>query len=441
MTCKEEVREIRLGDQVAKNFHSEYRFRSNFEHIIEVGARASTKSSRNAIRIAEDMLLDPRAEWVIVRQYAKHHADSTIQEMKIAFERLGLIEGYDYKVTKSPQKIKLLHTGQNISFAALEDYSKLKGFKPSSSTKYFAGVLFFEITEFKGEYEMEQAISSFIRGDKEKFRVLYEFNYAKKRSDWTYAFLESKKNNPNYRIIHSTFEDLTKWEQINWLGKNMLSQIQALKIFDKPLYDHIYLGKLLDLGGYIYRRVFKNSDKKINPKVVVMGVDFGWTKSATTMITIVSDYKEIQVYNERGYDDPDRDTVSTINEIELQCRKMMKEIGVSYMQVVPDNADQGMTRSLATRLAMIGVEVVDMGQKIAIEERITVLTHMLSLGVLHVPKEATQLTIAFEDAVRNDKEERLDDGSYPLDYLDGLEYGMFVLWEYFDNLLSWKKAN
>lgn len=429
---------VRLSDLIAENYHSD--FKMEVTHIVESGGRASTKSSRNALRVAKNMISDSKAEWIIVRQYAVHHADSTFKEMIIAFERLGLINGVDFRCTKSPMKIQLTATNQFISFGAMEDYEKLKGFKPSANDKYFRGILFFEITEFKSSYDMEQAFSTFVRGNKPAFNALYEFNPAPLKSHWTYKWLEKINKIDEYKIIKSTYKNLTKWEQTNWLGEAMMKAIDILKKYDLEMYKHIYLGKPRKLEGAIYARVFKPSEKQIKPTYISVGIDFGWTKSKTYIVPIATNYKEIQVLDDYCYDDPARDTESTIDEVVSYCLELRKTTGINYIRVIPENAEVGMLRTLEKRLLQYGIPVVDMGKKIPIEERITVVTHLLSLGVLHISKDLTNLVEALEEAVRDDKGKRLDDGTTNIDVLDALEYAMYDIWEYFDNLLSWKKG-
>lgn len=431
------MKQIKLSDLIAKQFHKT--FEMKVPHIVEYGGRAGTKSSQNALRIAFSMLQDNNAEWIVIREHDKHHSDSTLRELIIAFERLGLINGHDFKYTKSPRKLILTRTGQTVSFAGLDDYEKLKGYKPSSEDKYFRGIWFFEITEMKGELELQQVISTFARGNKPNFNVIYEFNPAPLRSHWTYEFIEKYKDNSKYQITFSTYKRLTEWEQKNWLGIEFLDLIYELEKYDPELYKHIYLGKPRKLEGAIYRS-FKTSEKIVNGSIYSVGVDIGYSLSKTYCGTIRSNYQDIQVVDVAKYDDVNRDTETTIEFIIEYLLGIKSKFKTTFMYLVVDNAERGLYRQLEKRVQQLGfVEMIDM-QKVEIEERIIVVNHLFALERLHISKNIPDLPDALEEAIRDEKGKRLDDGTFNMDVIDMLEYALYPIWDYFDDLLGWKRG-
>ena len=119
----------KVSDNIAKIFHKD--FHTIARHEIIAGGRASTKTSRNAMKIALRMLKYPDEEWIVVRQHYAHHADSTFLELQTAFERLGLQEGEHFESRGTKLKITL-QSGSTIRFGGMDDYRKMKGFTPQT---------------------------------------------------------------------------------------------------------------------------------------------------------------------------------------------------------------------------------------------------------------------------------------------------------------------
>ena len=398
-------------------------------NVVDIGGRASTKTSKNAICIVLTMLAYPNCECVVIRQDDVHHRNSTMRELETACERLGLVKGVHFRTKVSPKEIELLNTGSKIYFGALNDPEKLKGYKPTNNTKYFGLVWLFELSEFKNELDMEQALATFARGKKEIFHAIYESNPPMQKSHWLHEWIKRIKSNSEYQYTFSTYLDLTDWEKVNWLGINLLRIIDNLKKTNEQLYEYIYLGKDYVTEGMIYRKAFKPSDKEILPLVNLVGVDFGWSNSKTYIVNTVTNYKEFKVMPAIKYDAIDRDTESTIDFI-VEYIKGLK--GVVYL--TPDSAEQGMVRRLKRRLEPYGVKVIDMAKK-EIEERILVVIQMMYADMLHV-NENSELAITFESAERDSKGIRRDDGSFNNDILDAFEYCLYPLWNNILKLLD-----
>lgn len=270
---------VRLSDQIAKTY---FPIDLSKTHQVDAGGRACTKSSKNALTIATEVLSNPKSEVMVVRQDYVHHRDSTLKELIIAFERLGLTQDVHFKVKYTPLEIKMIGTGQTIKFGAMNDVEKLKGFKPSSSDKYFTMIWFFEITEFKDAYSMQQVTSTFIRGNKPYFNCLYEFNPPSLKTHWVYEWVEQVKQLADYEYRFRTYQDLTTHEQKYWLGKSLLREIETLKQLDIEQYNHIYLGMPRKLSGTIYKRFDVAKHVKEIPIEVLkryqlfqVGIDYG----------------------------------------------------------------------------------------------------------------------------------------------------------------------
>lgn len=412
---------------------------------IKMGGRACTKSSCNAILIILTMLQYKDLEVVVVRQFQKYHRDSTLKELQIACERLGLKEEVHFKIGTSPFNLTM-HNGSKIYFGALESYEQLKGFKPTNSSKFFGIIWFFEIAEFKGDYEMEQTISTFVRGYKPIFRVLYEGNPSHDMYNWTYKWLENKKNDDSYSYSFYTYLDLTDYEKTHWLGQAMLDRIDKMKELTPNIYDHMYLGLPRVLEGAIYIQLPQIKERPEKFDYILLGLDYG-QGDATTIVAVGVKGNNYHVFDQYYHKNHITDSrLMTLNAYKKDFGKWLNDMYeceegtpmtltvdtqpmTVYTTIVEDNYI-----NLSIKVKKVVKRKTEQDSRSQIQERIDVINYLIATGNLTMTHEM-QLTKALSQAVYKSGK-RLDNGTSDIDSLDGLEYAIMEEFDYiYKNIL------
>lgn len=271
---------INLKDEIAPHFWKT--FNSKKRHQIDKGGRGSTKTSKNALKIATHCLND-NCSAVIIRKYQNTIRNSVYKEMKRAFKRLGLEEDIDYTAYKSPAELHL-ENGNNIYFAGGDDYEKIKGMIDENTP---IKILWFEeLTEFDSADDIDQIIATFTRGNDDWFIVLYSFNPPKNKYNWVNVWVEKQKQRSDCIVTQSDYRSVPS----NWLGQMFLDEAEMMRINDEKRYRWIYLGEVIGLEGLIYNPdlieyVDENYIEDNNIKIFYLdfSIDSGHQTSATTM--------------------------------------------------------------------------------------------------------------------------------------------------------------
>lgn len=416
----------RLSDQIAKVFHPT--FSKIVRHEISAGGRASTKTSKNALKIAVRMLKNPDEEWIVVRQNYAHHADSTFLELQTAFERLGLQEGVHFTSRGTKLLIKL-NNGSTIRFGGMDDFRKLKGYTKTSARKYIGGVWFFEIDEFKGSYGISQTVATFIRGDKPHFTCLYEFNPPEVGS-WVYPWVEEMKKRKDCLYIFANYTDLTPWEQKNWLGPLMLEEIEESKRINYPLYENIYLGKPRLLEGACYPNPIPDMFEEVKFDYINVGIDYGDVDATTAVAVGILDGKFYVI--DQYYA---KDSNKTITDKEAEIREFLNSLRETYkvgLDVYCETNPQTLYILLKQDVNLYdGIYIRKVNKKKefikssgAIQERIDAINILIGKGAIWINPELEQVKKAMLEAQYDAHNKRLDDGTSDVDTLDALEYAI-----------------
>jgi len=273
---------VRISDIVAEP-HLKL-FNSTKLHQLDHGGRAGYKSSKNAIKIALQMLNDKHCEVVVIRQDYSDHKNSTFADLKIAFQRLGvpLKQGTNYPLgndlwIKLPQ-------GNYVHFTQMKDIDKLKGIRPRNPDNQIKIAWYFEITQFKEERYITEANASFMRGDKDYFYALYEWNDAPKLSHWTYEFKDKMQQRDDTYVNKTNYNDAPEWQQRKFLGQIILNEIERLKTIDPEQFKSTYLGHPANLSGTVYKQF--DLERNVKPATnnyidITMGVDVGGNDATT----------------------------------------------------------------------------------------------------------------------------------------------------------------
>lgn len=256
-------------------------FLSKKPHQIDKGGRGSTKTSKNALKVCFHCISEDNCSAIIIRKTQNTLRDSVYKEIKRALTRLGLVDGVDYTSYLAPMRIKL-YNGNTIYFGGLDDYEKIKGF--IDETRPIKIVWFEEVTEFKGEEELQQVNATFSRGNNDWFISLYSFNPPKNKFDWVNEWVESVRNQEGYLVTESDYRTVPK----EWLGNMFIEEAERMAKYDKRRYEWIYLGKVIGLEGLIFN--YDLLDVVEEPDLRCIYIDFamdvGYSTSATTCLAI-----------------------------------------------------------------------------------------------------------------------------------------------------------
>lgn len=420
---------IKISDLIAETYQP---IDLKCMHLVDIGGRGCTKSSKNAIVIVFLMQMFEDLETIVIRQDAVHHRGTTLRELQVACDRLGLKEGTHYKISYSPMQI-VFANGSTIHFGHLSEHWKLKGFKPSNSSKYFGLIWFFEIGEFKCEYDMKQAVSTFIRGgEKPIFHIIYEGNPPEDEFSWVYDWIDSIQDNPAYQYTFKTYMDLTEWERINWLGIHFLEEIENTKKYSLEIYNHIYLGLKRTLDGRCYQNqpIFKERPEKFD--YLLAGLDYGESDATSCVVVGVkdNDYYLFKEYYHSGRKGQKKnilqyktDIANFLNEIyEQEQVTMILTVETSPMTVYTlFTSDTEIRKEI--KIQKVKKEKTFTNSKDAIQERVDVTNILINSEHLFYCDESIPVIKALKQAIyKNGK--RLDDGTTNIDSLDAMEYAI-----------------
>lgn len=432
---------VPISENIAEVFHPT--FNTVVRHEILAGGRASTKTSRNALKVIMRMLQYPGEEWIVVRQHYAHHADSTYLELQTALERLGLKEGEHFFTRGTKLKITLFDPkGPSIRFGGMDDFRKLKGFTKTGEGRYIGGLWFFEIDEFKGSYGIHQTVSTFVRGNKPHFTALYEYN-PPERGSWVYDWVEEMKQRQDTLYIFANYNDLTRWEQQNWLGEIMLEEIEETKRINFSLYENIYLGKPRVLDGACYPRAVPDMpDGDIALDYINVGIDYG-DKDATTAVAVGISKDRFYVLDHYYSKSPNKLITEKEEEIRdwLNHLRMKYEVGLDvYCETNPQSLyimlkqDHNLFDNIYIRKVNKAKEFIKSSS--AIQERIDAVNILIGKEKIFINPELQQIKDAMAEARYDRNSKRVDDGSTDIDSLDAMEYAIkseikFILNNYY----------
>lgn len=214
------------------------------------------------------------------------------------------------------------------------------------------------------------------------------------------------------------------------------------------LYNRYILGQWCNAEGIIYVQFANNTDlfmkdeavnengNKINFMIISIGIDYGATKGETELKAtgITPLFKEAWTIDEEkitGLYAPEDFYKAFIN--------FYKRVVSNYGKVTHAFADYGalgqvLTFGLNRRLQQerIPLQVQDC-IKGRIIDRIYLDTMLFAQGRRFILKKCKYMKEAYEQALWDDKkeDERLDDGTTPVDDLDASEYSMFPFYDKF----------
>lgn len=209
-------------------------------------------------------------------------------------------------------------------------------------------------------------------------------------------------------------------------------------------YDRLILGKWVRAEGAIYRK-FADNPKKYYCEIVnkytdspykqfltsqlndiTIGVDFGGNGSGHSFVATanVDDYKYlVALKSERHFGDYDS---NDIDRLVLEFAQSVFDLYGDVYKVYYDNAETVLGRGLKRAFEKKFPDVIVRGaKKDIINDRIHCTNRLIGANRFYYTDGCDTLKTALSEAVWNSKEqkdERLDDGTSDIDSLDGFEY-------------------
>lgn len=425
-------------------------------HQVDKGGRMSAKSSKNEVKIPYLLSRDPTAEAVVVRKIYKDHRSTTFNGLKIGFDRLGWkLQPRKHYPTGTSSRMYIRTTqGNFIHFVGLNDQESEKGARPTKIGNQFKILWMFEITQFKDENELNNTISNYIRGQKDWFVILYEYNPHHKKTHWTYEWVEKMKRRPDAYVRHTNYTDLPEEQRKHFIGEIGLEEIETLKEVDYEQYKSIYLGQPANLTGSVYKKF--DLERHVKPvekdpdayAKLSVGADYGET-AATSFILRGSLHHFAgqrtirQYYHKNGsqthagghFVESEMNEIKGIEEYTEDLLAFMQsayDMFGKFMTLEIDSANKFFWSYVGKEklrkgmgfFKVIPTDKTAKGEKEhdAIEERIKTANLMFGADHMIIDPQCKPLIKAIEGSERTKDGGRLDDGSVDVDSLDSWEY-------------------
>ncbi|MED4904113.1 PBSX family phage terminase large subunit [Parageobacillus thermoglucosidasius] len=274
------VETIRITDLINPVFYSFWL--NEKPNAILKGGRSSMKSSVISLKLVTDFINDPNGNVVVLRKVAKYLSTSVYEQIKWAIYMLKLED--EFYFGKSPLIIRHKSTGTAFYFYGCDDPMKIKSAKIAKG--YVMALWFEELAEFDGVEDIDIVADTFIRqdlGDKE-VKIYYSYNPPRNPYDWVNEWVDSKRNDPDYFIHHSTYLD----DEKGFLSAQLIRKIENYKKTDEEYYRWMYLGEVIGLGDMVYNMnhfhwidALPEDDDLL---LIDLAVDSGYQTSATAFL-------------------------------------------------------------------------------------------------------------------------------------------------------------
>lgn len=420
-------------------------------YLFYYGGRAWAKSTANAITICTIMMLDPTCETVVMRELANSHRDSTFKDIQIAASWLGI----NVKTKLSPLEI-IFPNGNKIYFKSMSTLLATKGNR-AEVNKNIGLLWLFEIAEFKNDMAIEQAVSTYSRGGDKKFNVLMEANPPEDEYHWIHDYVDMAKQSNEHNVLEKSYLDLTEEERNTFLGEVMLRTINNMKELYPERYNHIYLGQPLRNNGKCFVKAPdiveapRDSNGNLVFDFITCGMDYG-QQDATTVVA-VGVYKDTyyifdqyyhkglvngklhSFYQNNPYVSIDCGREKDISIYKKEIAKWLQNILDIYSCPVSLSIDTAPSTTYTyfiadttippeVRIKKVNKKKLSTSSKSAVEERIQMQNILMLQDKLVATDNRMPIIKAMAEAKRDNKGDRLDNGTTDIDSCDALEYSL-----------------
>ena len=271
-----------------------------YDELFLQGGRASGKSYFASVIVWLTLENDSQKNAVIIRKVASSLRKSCWKQMMKVRDRLGY---YHWKPNKTELVFTNTKTGQQIFFVGLDDEEKVRSITVEKG--YISVAWFEEAKQFASMEEIDQAVSSLLRGgadsedyDSEdggdsgtmEYMTILTYNPPKSQFDWINKEARMGKLKPNRLTHKSTYLTMPK----KWLGSKVLNEIEVMKQMKPEQYKHMYLGMITGTGGEYFKNITIRpiTDEEIaNFDYFNMGIDWGYNDPNVFLKTYIHDGK------------------------------------------------------------------------------------------------------------------------------------------------------
>lgn len=295
------MRTVNIMDLINRNFYSFWL--NERPHSILSGGRSSMKSSVISLKLVTDFLEDDNGNVICLRKVGKYLSTSVYEQIKWAIYMLGVES--EFRFGRSPLIIEHKRTKTAFYFYGVDDPVKLKSAKIAKG--YVMALWFEELAEFDGVEDVDTVEDTFIRedlGDKE-VKVYYSYNPPRNPYAWVNEWRESKVNDPDYFLHHSTYLE----DEKGFLSGQLLRKIETYKANDYDYWRWMYKGEIIGLGDTVYNmNHFQPLDKLPDDDDILLidtATDTGHQVSATTHLAFALTKKQNVILLDTWYYSPE----------------------------------------------------------------------------------------------------------------------------------------
>lgn len=244
------------------------------------------------------ILSDPNASVVVLRKNKNKLRTTVYSECLRAINRLGLKKDL-FKIRISPMKITYLKYGNSIFFTGSDSVDDTKGMIDEGKT--FKMVVIDEVTEFfekeTGEDVLTNIIATFVRGNNDKFKMMYLFNPPKNDKSFVMQWTKKMEQRDDCIHIHTDYRDVP----VEWLGQKLIDEAEMMKKSDEKMYRWLWLGECTGLDELIYymfdeQKHVKQYERDVYQRLryLGIGIDYGQL-NATTFQAFGIDFQEKKI--------------------------------------------------------------------------------------------------------------------------------------------------
>ncbi len=297
------------------------------------GGRSSMKSSVISLKLLTDFIDDDNGNVVVLRKVGKYLSTSVYEQIKWAIYMLKLEQ--EFYFGKSPLIIRHKRTNTAFYFYGVDDPMKIKSAKIAKG--YVLALWFEELAEFAGVEDIDIVSDTFIRqdlGDKE-VKVYYSYNPPRNPYEWVNEWVDSKANDPDYFIHHSTYLD----DEKGFLSNQMIRKIEQYKENDFDYWRWMYRGEVIGLGDMIYNmNHFHRLDSLPDDDDIILidtATDTGHQVSATTHIALAYTKRRNVILLDTWYYSPENKVVKKApSELSKAYKQWIDEIKKQYQRPI-----------------------------------------------------------------------------------------------------------
>ena len=299
-----DVKTVNIMDLINPNFYSFWL--NEKPNAVLSGGRSSMKSSVISLKLVVDFLNDDQGNIVCLRKVGKYLSTSVYEQIKWAIYMLGVEEEFTFG--KSPLKITHNRTQTAFYFYGVDDPIKLKS--TTIAKGYVMAVWFEELAEFDGIEDIDIVEDTFIRRDihGKQVKVYYSYNPPRNPYDWVNEWRDSKKDDDDFFLHHSTYLE----DEKGFLSRQLLRKIEKYKEHDYDYWRWMYAGEVIGLGDMVYNmKHFHSIEELPNDDDILFidtAVDTGHQVSATTFLAFALTKKQNVILLDTWYYSPENKT-------------------------------------------------------------------------------------------------------------------------------------